>query len=164
MKDAILSYLDEPSFKTKLVCLAMDAASINFGVKSGSIKRLCDYVGSDIFKFHFVSHQLELGIKDSYEIEPEDIKETMDHLYRTFKCSGKSWRIYPIIREKLQIKVLRFVHCGGTHFQAHTRNALTSFLRNFLVTLLFAENCEQQGSGKNRIVTKEMYTRFGDLD
>ena len=35
VKDAIPLYLDEPSFKTKLVCLTMD----------GLIKRLCDYVG-----------------------------------------------------------------------------------------------------------------------
>ena len=54
----------------------MDGATVNFGVKSGSIKRLCDYVEWGVFKFHCVSHRLELGNKDSYEIEPEfkDIK------------------------------------------------------------------------------------------
>ena len=73
VKDAILSYLDEPSIKNKLVCLTMDGDSVNFGVKSGSIKRFCDYVGWDVIKFHCVSHRLDLGIKDSYEIEPEFI-------------------------------------------------------------------------------------------
>ena len=69
----------------------MDGASVNFGAKSGSIKLICEHVGWDVFKFHGVNHPLVVVIKESYEIEPEFnvIKDAMDHLYRTFKCSGK---------------------------------------------------------------------------
>ena len=56
VKDAILSYLDDTSFKNKLVCLTMDGASVTFGAKSCSIKLICEYLGWDVFKFYCVNH------------------------------------------------------------------------------------------------------------
>ena len=55
--------------------------------------------------------------------------------------------------------IRRFTRVGGTCFQAHTRIALKNVLRNFLTTLLFAENVEEHGSGKNSLVTKETYAK-----
>ena len=49
---------------------------------------------------------------------------------------------------------------GGTRFQLHTLSALSSFLRNFLVTMVFAENVEHQGTSKDFLVTKEIYPKI----
>ena len=76
----------------------------------------------------------------------------MDHLYCRFKLVDLSNNQRATSNPGTSICTM----CGSTRFQAHNRNALTSFLRNFLLTLLFTENYEQQGSGKNRIVTKEI--------
>ena len=51
VKGTALFYLDDTSLKTKLVCMAMDSVAVNFGVISGVIKLMCDYVVWSI-KFH----------------------------------------------------------------------------------------------------------------
>ena len=88
-----------------------------------------------------------------------DLKEMLDMLYRLFKNSGKSWRIYQVLADVIELKPLRFTLCVGTQFQAHTCAASASFLRNCLVTM-FAENVEEQGDGNERLATKEMFPKI----
>ena len=83
----------------------------------------------------------------------------LDSLYRLFRNSGKTWSLFQLIASTLHIPSLRFTRVGGTRFQAHTLIALENFLRNFFTTLLFAENVEEHGSGKNSLVTKETYAK-----
>ena len=48
----------------------------------------------------------------------------------------------------------------GTRFQAHFHRGLSNFIRNFLTFLLFTENAEKQGMGKDVIVTHKMYPKI----
>ena len=123
---------------------------------------MTDFIGWSVFLSHCVNHRLEVGMKDAFLTNNifSEMREMLDVLYRLFRNSGKSWRIYQLLGEKLEINVLRFVRCTGTRFQAHTLKALANFIRNLLVSLLFVENVEQQGSGVNSIVTKEMYSKL----
>ena len=84
----------------------------------------------------------------------------LDVLFRLFKNSGRTCRMYQLVAESLNLVPIRFTRVGGTRFQAHTLSALSSFLRNFVVTVLFGENVEEHGSGKGSLVTKEMYPRI----
>ena len=162
MKDAVLLYVDAEKFKQMLICLTADGASVNFGKYNGALKLMSEFVGWEVFRIHCANHRLELSMKDAF-IENNtflEIKEMLDTLYRMFRNSGKSWRLYQLVGESMAVRVLRFIRCGGTRFQTHTRNALANFLRNFLVSLLFVENCEEQGNGKHSLVTKEMYPKI----
>ena len=101
-------------------------------------------------------------MKDSFKENSAfaNIQEMLDVWFRLFRNSRKSWRIYQLLGEKMSVSILRFLRCGGTRSQAHIRIALTNFIRNFLVSLLFAEKVEEHGNGNNRIVTKEMYPKI----
>ena len=52
---------------------------------------------------------------------------------------------------------LSFTKVSGTRFQAQVLTALNKFLKNFLNSLLFVENVEENGSGKDALVTTETY-------
>ena len=162
MHNAVCQYIEGEKLKQMLICMAADGAAVNFGRYNGALKLMADFVDWEVFRVHCVNHRLELSMKDAFNENKafSDIKEMLDVLYRLFRNSGKSWRIYQLLAEKMSVSVLRFLRCGGTHFQAHTRSALTNFIRNFLVSLLFAENVEEQGSGNDRLVTKEMYPKI----
>ena len=51
----------------------------------------------------------------------------------------------------------------GTQFQAHIHRGLSNFNRKFLTFLLFTENAEEQGLGKDVIVTRKMYPKIIDF-
>ena len=74
-----------------------------------------------------------------------------------FRNSSKSWRIYKVLADAMRVKPLHFTRCGDTRFQAHTRAALASFLQNYLVTMMFAENVEEEGDGNEQLVTKKTF-------
>lgn len=162
MVDALESYFPESDYLQKLVCLVADGASVNFGHVSGALTRVSELVEWDIPKIHCLNHRLELAMKDSYEADGtfEQIKDHLDTLFRLFKNSGKAWSLYQLLASRLNLIALRFTKVGGTRFQAHILRALTNFLRNFVVSLLFAENVEESGSGKNSVVTKDMYPKI----
>ena len=63
--------------------------------------------------------------------------------------------IYQLVAESLNLVPIRFTLVGGTRFQAHTLSALSSFLRNFVVTVLFGENVEEHGSGKGPLLRRK---------
>ena len=84
----------------------------------------------------------------------------LDVLHRLFKNGGRSWHIYQRVAEALNLVPLRFTRVVGTRFQPHTLSVLSSFLQKFLITMLFARNVEEQGSGKESLVTKEMYSEI----
>ena len=52
------------------------------------------------------------------------------------------------------------LRCAGTRFQNHLCRALTNFICNFLLSVLFVENFEEHGNGNRRIVTKEIYPKI----
>ena len=68
--------------------------------------------------------------------------------------------MYQTVATFLGLLALRFTKVSGTRFQAHVLNALKNFLRNYLTSLLFAENVEENGNGKNALVTKETYPKI----
>ena len=107
-----------------------------------------------------MNHNLELAMKDCYIGDHTfvEIKEMLDVLFRSFKNSRKSWHIYQLVADALDLVSVCFMHVSGTRFQPHTLLALSSFLR-MLITMLFTENVEHQGSGKDSLVTKEIYPK-----
>ena len=109
-----------------------------------------------------MNHKLELAMKACYTGDHTfvKIKEMLDVLFRLFQNSGRLWHIYQLVAEALDLVPVCFRGVGGTRFQPHTLSVLSSFLRNFSVKMLFTENLEHQGSGKNSLVTKEMYPKI----
>ena len=162
MNGAMESYVSSEKFISKLVCAVADGASVNFGKHSGALTQLCQLTAWDIPRIHCMNHKLELAMKDSYTNNKtfSEIKDMLDVLFRMFRNSGRTWRIYQLVAEKLSLVPLRFTKVGGTQFQAHTLNALSSFIRNFVISAFFVENVEEQGSGKDSLVTKEMYPKI----
>ena len=71
-------------------------------------------------------------------------KKMLNVLFRSLKNSGRSWCIYQWITEALDPVPVHFTHAGQTRFQPHTLSALSSFLRNFLVTMFFCQECRAQ--------------------
>ena len=149
------------SLLKKIVCVVADGASVNFGNISRALTRMVGLVSWDLPTIHCMNHRLELAMKDSYQGEKsfQKVKEMLDSLYCLFRNSGKTWSLFQLIASTLHIPSLRFTRVGGTRFQAHTLIALKNFLRNFFTTLLFAENVEKHGLGKNSLVTKETYAK-----
>ena len=140
MTDALSVYSPKETFLKKLICAVTDGASVNFGCHQGALTKLSEMVGWDLPTLHCFNHKLELAMKDSYTSDKTftEIKEMLDVLHRLFKNSGRSWHIYQRVAEALNLVPLHFTHVGGTRFQSHTLSALSSFLRNFLITMLFA--------------------------
>ena len=56
-----------------------------------------------------------------------------------------------------------FYSCWRNEILTLHFSALSSFLRNFLITMLFAENVKEQGSRKESLVTKEIYPKINGL-
>lgn len=46
----------------KIVCVNMDGAAVNMGVKNGVAKQINDSINNKIIVMHCVAHKLELGI------------------------------------------------------------------------------------------------------
>ena len=91
------------------------------------------------------------------------LKEQLDTLFRLFRNSGKSWSFYQLVASRLTLTALRFTKCWIKGFQARILTALKNFLQNFVATILFAENVNEKGSGRNIVLTKEIYTRIVDF-
>ena len=162
MLNAIELYIDRETLTKMLVCLTTDGAAVNFGRVKGALTRMLELLEWDALKFHCFNHNLELGIKDSYRVESsfENIQSTLITLFYLFKNSGKSWRLFRVVGETLGLNVLRYTKVHGTRFQAHIHRGLSNFIRNFLPFLLFTENAEEQGKGKDGIVTRKLYPKI----
>lgn len=162
MLDATNTYVSEDDLKKMLVCITTDGAAVNFGAEKGAISRMFKLIGWEALRIHCFNHSLELAIKDSYNQEStfDKIKTTLTTLFYLFKNSGKSWRMFRLAGEQLGLQVLRYTKVHGTRFQAHMHQGLSNFLRNLLCFLLFCENVEEAGSGKDAIVTKKMYPKI----
>ena len=162
VKNALTTCMSEEAMKKMLICIAIDGAAVNFGKHHGAVNIMKELVGWYLYRIHCTNHQLELSIKESFKKESafNDLKEMLDTLYHLFRNNSKSCRIYHVLADTMRVKPLRFTRCGGTRFQAHTRAALASFFRNYLVTMMFAENVEEQGDGNERLVIKEMFPKL----
>ena len=101
-------------------------------------------------------------MKDAYKENHsfEDVRETLHTLFKLFKDSGRSWRLFQLVGETIGLNVLRYTKVTGTRFQPHVKRGLSNFFRNFLPILLFAENVEEQGNGKDAIVTRLMFPKI----
>ena len=149
--------------KKKITCLCADGAAVNMGRKRGALIQLSDYCDvPSPYIIHFLNHNLELTIKDSYSKiqEFEEIKESLHILFKMMKDSGKMWDAFQVVGDHLGVKVLQYMKVTGTCFQAHVQRGLSNFLRNFWCMLLFAENVVEQGSGVDSLVTKKMYPKI----
>ena len=143
MIDANHTYSSNYSLTKQLTFAVADGASVNFGCHTGAFTKLSKLVGWELPTLQCMNHRLELAMKDCYTGDHTfvKIKEMLDFLFRLFKNSGRLWHIYKQVVEALDL-------------------ALSSFLRNFLVTMLFTKNVEHQESGKDSLVTKEMYPKL----
>ena len=90
-----------------------------------------------------MNYKLQLAVKNNYTSVHTfvETKEMLDVLFRSLTNSGRSWCIYQWITEALDPAPVHFTHAGRTRFQPHTLSALSSFLRNFLVTMFFCQEC-----------------------
>ena len=160
--DALSIYSPKETFLKKLICAVADGASVNFGHHQGALTKLSEMVGWDLPPLHCFNHKLELAMKDSYASDKTftEIEEMLNVLHRLFKNDGWSWHIYQRVAGALNLVLLCFTCVVGTRFQPHTLSVLSSFLQNLLITMLFAENVEEQGSGKEWLVTKKMYPKI----
>ena len=162
MIDANHTYSSNYSLTKQLTFAVADGASVNFGCHTGAFTKLSKLVGWELPTLQCMNHRLELAMKDCYTGDHTfvKIKEMLDFLFRLFKNSGRLWYIYKQVVEALDLVPGCFTRVGGTRFQPHTLLALSSFLRNFLVTMLFTKNVEHQESGKDSLMTKEMYPKI----
>ena len=142
MIDALSVFSPKETFLKKLICGVADGASVNFGRHQGAITKLSEMVRWDLPTLHCFNHKLELAMRDSY---------TSDKTFTKIKgmfCTGclkivDDHGVYTNVLLKFRNLVpLRFTRVGGTRFQPHTLSALSSFRRNFLFTMLFAENAK----------------------
>ena len=134
-------YLPQEDFLSKLVCFVADAASVNFGDISGALTAIAQLSGMSLR----CNHRLKLAMKDAYQGEQE-------------LNTGKTWTLHQTVATSLGLVAQRFTKVSGTMFQAHVLTALKN-LRNLLNSVLFAENVEENGSGKDVLVTKETYPK-----
>ena len=107
MYDGICQYISEAKLKDMLVCMAVDGASVNFGKYNGALNMMVEFIGQEVFRIHCANHRL-----DAFA----NIQEMLDVLFRLFRNSRKSWRIYQLLGEKMSVPVLQFLRCGGTRF------------------------------------------------
>lgn len=86
----------------------------------------------EFVKFHCFNHNLELVIKYRFT----EIQKTLTKLH-SFSNSDKSRRMFQIIGESLQLKVLRSTKAHVLYFQLNVEKNLSTFL-------LFAERSERK--------------------
>ena len=94
---------------------------------------------------------------DSYFQQP---KEPLDTLFCLFSNSSRSWLFNYLVTSRLNLTALRFNKFLGTPFQARLLTALKNFHQNFVPTFLFPKNVEENSSGRNIVLTKEIYTKI----
>ena len=141
----------------KVVSMCADGASTNMGCKRGALTVLKQDI-TWLIIIHCSLHKLELAVKDGFKIAKDfqEIDSNMNHLYKTFKDSGKCWRVLLLFASNLGVTVRRFVKSQGTRFQAHKKSALDVFIYNFCLLLLFAEHASETKG----LLTPVMKTRF----
>ena len=144
--DAYHTYSPNDSLTKPLTCAAADGASVDSGCHTGVFTKLSELVGWELPTLHCMNHKLELAMRDSYTGDHTfvEIKEMLDALFRLFKNSGRLWHIYQWVAEALDLVPVCFPCVGGTRFQSHALSALSSFLRNFLLTMPFAEHVDKE--------------------
>ena len=122
--------LNNDSLTKQLTCAVAGGVSVNFGCHTGAFTKLSRLVGWELPTSYCMNHNLELAMKDCYIGDHTfvEIKEMLDVLFRSFKNSRKSWHIYQLVADALDLVSVCFMHVGGTRFQPHTLLALSSFL------------------------------------
>ena len=110
MYDGICQYISEAKLKEILVCMAADGARVNFGKYNGALNMTAEFVGWEVFQIHCANQRLELSMKDSFKENDAfaNIQEMLDVLFHLFRNSGKSWRIYQLLGDKMSVPVVQF--------------------------------------------------------
>ena len=123
---ACAKFGDVEVLREKITCLCADGAAVNMGRKRGALIQLSDYCDvPSPYIIHFLNHNLELTIKDSYSKiqEFEEIKESLHILFKMMKDSAKTWAAFWVVGDRLW--------GYGDSFPGSCAVGLSNFLRNF---------------------------------
>ncbi|XP_077975585.1 zinc finger protein 862-like [Styela clava] len=120
-------------FSSKIIGAGADGAAVNFGRKTGLLKKWEDVCPGRLIKVHCYSHRIELASKDALTPHFKQVIDFLIDIYYHFRNSPKEWAAVCNAAEKLQTAVVSVPKSQGTRFVAHTLNALHALKTNWIV-------------------------------
>ena len=134
--------LTNENYRTKLVSVTADGASVNTGRLSGLMTRL----GEErewLVKIHCINHRVELAVKDALV---DSVFKEIDSFYLTnFYLMRGSGKIKSEVEKAcgvLKIQHYTLPKMSGTRFVGHRRRALTNLLSTWPAFIMAYENVE----------------------
>ena len=122
----------QPDWKSKLVAIGTDGASVNTGKNTGVVKRLRDEV-PHLVGVHCMAHRLELSLNDAAKTVPPQkaTNQLLLSLYLFYHASPLNGSNLKNSCRSLDMVFLVPTRVGGTRWAAHTLKALTHLIRGY---------------------------------
>ena len=142
------------SFRTKLISITSDGASVNTGKISGLMTRFA----SDrewLVKIHCINHRVELAVKDAFTGSVfKEIDDFYSSNYYLLRGSGKIKTELKLAADVLEIQHYSLPKMTGTRFIGHRRRALTTLLNMWPAFDMAYENIKADPKTRNETKAK----------
>ena len=165
LKRAIDSVMEEYNasevYKTRLISLCCDGASINLGKYRGVATQIKE-TRLWLLIIHCVNHRLELAIKDGFKVDSafSEICDMLLNMYLLTRNSGKVKSMLIKVALELDVMCVNFVKSEGTRFQNHKYRAIKAFIVNFIPMYMLMENYTSPGSKLGKKSMRENMTKW----
>ena len=117
----------------KTVCLCVDGAAVNLGVRHGLAALLQEDMPW-LVEIHCFNHRLELGVKDAFaKTNIDEISTMLENLYYVYKNSPKGLRELKSIGEIMEESINKPGKAQGTRWLQHKSRALHTLLSGYPV-------------------------------
>ncbi|XP_053405008.1 zinc finger protein 862-like [Mercenaria mercenaria] len=135
-------------WKTKVVAMGTDGASVMLGQKSGVVQRIREYTDRPfIYAIHCSAHRLELAYRDGLKAlqttTPQKCDALLLNLYLFYKYSPLNRANLQAAFASLGMKMKVPTRVGGTRWLAHTKRAIDHVLFGLPAISLHLEQVRQ---------------------
>ena len=124
--------------KLKLVCINLDGAVVNLGVKNGVTKKLNECTSNKVLVMHCVAHKLEFGVLDAVKNVGylKNIEDTIKRICKFYSFSPKWHNMLQHLASVLnenpimhsEIKTTRWVSSKSRALKAVSLDLKTTFI------------------------------------
>jgi len=120
-------------YDQRLIGFMSDGASVNFGPKSGLLKKLkVDEKMPWLVGIHCLNHRLELAVKDAFaQTALTDACVLLSNIHSVFERSPKRWRALTDLAEVMGEEVHKPARTNGTRWVQHKLKAANILLKQY---------------------------------
>ena len=123
------------NWRSKLVCMCMDGAAVNLGVRRGVAALLrTEYDMPWLIAVHCFNHRLELAAKDAFKnTYLDEVSNMLMNIYYVYHKSPKRLRDLRTVAEEMDEQVTKPEKAHGTRWLQHKKRAVKVLLNCYPV-------------------------------